>query len=1043
MDVGADGRRGAGPARRWSDRLHPGLAPLFILALALLLLWPALMAPGLVGLSPHRGGTFLMIRVHQMSSALLSLHFPPRWMPDAAHGLGDPLWIYHGPLAYVLPAGIAVLSGGFIGGIKVTWALLLPTAALGAYTLGRRVWGSAAAGLLSAGAYLAAPAMVAGVYARPDALPELAGMALSPWLLVAADRLIERPSAGRMGWLALGFALLLTSDPVAGLLFLLLLPLWRLLGHASRHDLHGADVDPDFEPEPEPRLPAVPPGFGRSGSGRSGSGRSGSGQQGADQPGYGRPGFGPEVLVQGRPRGLAGIQQACEHLGERLELALWRRRPEGGIGKALPTLLALLLGLLLALWFVAPAVLERDQVRPGSEASASSETPLYEGLAFVDRELPSTLAWAGDAELPQRSGLLQLVLAALGLGLALAGTDRRRRRRAFAWAVLALLPLLLSHAIARPLWAALPLWPGGWQPWRMLQLHTLALAILSGSLVLPLSRGRDATATALEGPLYVRAERPDRAKQSATRPDGRQSVAIGWLVAIGLSLGLTYLATMGLPVGVLGIEGMSRADLSAFETFSGTSGAWGDAGHLPVSASTAPISGIDTVLGHEGAPRVVPGFGLLDRATWTHREAARQDWQIAIASGQATTLVFPTHWFPGWSYSIDGQPARAASPLEGSGWVEVALAPDDCSGGDCTISLILGRSGLRALAEGISLLALLVLGLLLLREPRLRLGRSFVASLVVLTLLVVAARALPQGAETGLRVVDASADLPHVRPEGLRFGEARLERASLRLPSSDGIGAESDSGPVVALDAGDRLEAELFFTDAPSDLRVALALVTPAERSRGVPDVWATSEAAITAEEPMALDVPDAVSSGLYLLRLDLSGPDGSPIEAQDEAGLAIGPVYLGPIRVRGRPDLLEREEGVVAVMGDITLQAVQTEVRGTPEGIWLMVDLTWRCDRAPVLDYVSSVRLLDAKGEVLIRSDEMPSYGFHPTTAWRDGDRIVERRWLRLEGGDADPDLASRLDASETYIVEVALYDGLSEQELGSGRLLDVSIER
>ena len=92
-----------------------------------------------------------------MSTALASGHFPPRWMPDAAYGLGYPFWNYYAPLAYVGTAIVSLLGGGAVGAIKVWQLLWFALAALGAHKLGVRMWGTVSAGVLTAVAYTVAP----------------------------------------------------------------------------------------------------------------------------------------------------------------------------------------------------------------------------------------------------------------------------------------------------------------------------------------------------------------------------------------------------------------------------------------------------------------------------------------------------------------------------------------------------------------------------------------------------------------------------------------------------------------------------------------------------------------------------------------------------------------------------------------------------------------------------------------------------------------------------------------------------------------------
>lgn len=62
-------------------------------------------------------------------------------------------------------------------------------------------------------------------------------------------------------------------------------------------------------------------------------------------------------------------------------------------------------------------------------------------------------------------------------------------------------------------------------------------------------------------------------------------------------------------------------------------------------------------------------------------------------------------------------------------------------------------------------------------------------------------------------------------------------------------------------------------------------------------------------------------------------------------------------------------------------------------------VDLVWLAEGGPApMDYTVFVQLIGADGQVLAQSDHMPRQGSNPTTAWVDGEYIVDDHWVRFK---------------------------------------------
>jgi hypothetical protein len=939
-------------------------APLTALAVAVLAVLPALLVPGILATRAGGDSPFLLQRVQQMAVTLAAGHVPPRWMPDGAYGLGYPFWNFYAPLVYLYAGLVALLGGGVVGAIKVAVLACFLAAAAGMYRLGERLWGSAGAALVASAAYTLAPYHLVNLYVRGDALAELAAYAVFPWLLVAIDHARRRRSAGSIAGVAVACAALALAHNVSAVLFV---PVALLFLVWPRERGPGASRLAGSEHDPRGRPP------------------------------------GPEPVDWARVpwarRPAAWTLAALDWV----EWRAWRRwRSLRGRG-LLAAVAGLALGLALAAWFWVPALAERGQVQLAANTTGYfNYAGHFRGLDAVDvRPVFDYTVNAGRQ--PWRVGLAQLALAALGTVLA---WRRGRRREAGLWLVVGFGALVMITPLSRPLWAALPLLPFVQFPWRWLSVVAFATSLLAA----PVGAGR------------------------------------WWRAA--LAVAVLALATLpGLTVETLSVRAVDRADIQSFEVFSNNLGTTVRSEYLPTAVQPRPASSVDVVQGREGVPRAQAGIASV---TLLRSGPTFQEWQVDVAGDQPATVAFPTLWFPGWLATLqrepraapvlgagpDGKPiptpaaqpdqartvTRATGVVPGSGWQRLELAP-----GRYLLRLDLGRSDVRAMAEGLSLAALLLVLALLLVNRR-RDWRALAAWLLVgLIGSVLLARLLPVGADRGPVTQDrVRSAWPHANPAGLYFGEAHLTGAH---PSAETVAAGQDLG------------VDLSWAAAPEEYAVDLALVSPAEPVYGVPDIRAQAEGnLVEGDDRLTLAVPADATDGLYYVRMRVrSGDKVLPAESADGFSLAsllrrepvrfqLGDVYLGPVRVRSTDTGGAVTATPLARMGDVSLLKVATE----QEGRRLRVDMTWQADKLQAVEYKTSVRLLNAAGKVVAQDDQLPLYGYFPATAWPAGQPWDDRRWLDLPDG---------LAPGNGYTAEVVLYTELPAQELGSARVPGVAI--
>lgn len=131
----------------------------------------------------------------------------PRWFPDLYYGFGYPILHYYAPLAYLLAGALAGLAGVWPGLTALTAGIGV-LGALGAFALGRAVWGETRAGALSAALYAFAPYLAYQLPLARGALPEALALALAPWVGLALWRGAASPAPRRLAVAALSVAAL-------------------------------------------------------------------------------------------------------------------------------------------------------------------------------------------------------------------------------------------------------------------------------------------------------------------------------------------------------------------------------------------------------------------------------------------------------------------------------------------------------------------------------------------------------------------------------------------------------------------------------------------------------------------------------------------------------------------------------------------------------------------------------------------------------------------------------------------------------------------
>ncbi|MGD9049776.1 MAG: 6-pyruvoyl-tetrahydropterin synthase-related protein, partial [Anaerolineae bacterium] len=150
----------------------------------------------------------------------------PGWATDQALGYGYPTFVLIPPLAYYVAEIFYLLGASTVAAVKWTWALATIGAGLAMYAYARHVMGRQR-GLLAAVVYVYVPYHLADIYVRA-ALAEYAAFVWMPLALLAFHRLVEQPSARRLGLAALACGALWLTHNLTGMVFTILLAVYVL-----------------------------------------------------------------------------------------------------------------------------------------------------------------------------------------------------------------------------------------------------------------------------------------------------------------------------------------------------------------------------------------------------------------------------------------------------------------------------------------------------------------------------------------------------------------------------------------------------------------------------------------------------------------------------------------------------------------------------------------------------------------------------------------------------------------------------------------------
>ncbi len=164
--------------------------------------------PALYPISTH-DGILHIFRAAEMEICLLDGNWYPRWSPNFAQGLGYPVFNFYAPFASYLQIWLHWLGLTFQDAFRAEMALAVIAGAGGMYLLTAAVAGRMA-GLFAALLYVCSPFVQREIFVRGD-LPELLALAVLPFVLWSARRLVLEQGLSQLVLFSASYAMLVLS----------------------------------------------------------------------------------------------------------------------------------------------------------------------------------------------------------------------------------------------------------------------------------------------------------------------------------------------------------------------------------------------------------------------------------------------------------------------------------------------------------------------------------------------------------------------------------------------------------------------------------------------------------------------------------------------------------------------------------------------------------------------------------------------------------------------------------------------------------------
>ncbi len=689
-------------------------------------------------------------------------------------------------------------------------------------------------------------------------------------------------------------------------------------------------------------------------------------------------------LVFAIPLAVVGLVTA---LSADADTARPRRRRAAHVG------LALAGGAALAAFVWLPALAE-FQFTQYRSALTSPDLAFQHFFADVLRWPAPAIDGLANPPLPVSAGVGQLALGTAAIGLAVIRIARRPHESVETLTLLSGLMGLgaigLASPVSTPLWQNFSLLRDFQFPWRWLDVGAFLLALICGRL----ARGLD---------------------------EHRWRIGA---VMLGLTIFFANAAPYLYPPRWHSLpDRPTLADASEAQLRYGIYGltSWGE--YLPATASfrpdAPPFPGADlgATLDQKLQRDDLPAGALIAASGGPTRAA------LHLNLSEARTLVFDTFYFPGWSARVDGAP--------------LPIGPDDAGrlrltvpAGDHLVSVYFGETPVRAISDGLSLIAAILIGLTLLMPrrliarprgdpaPEIRPPKPGAVSRAGVTALGLALLVFAGFKFIWLDHFDSPLVL-HLRnqtvhgltaPEWRDFG-GQLKLIGYQLEASDRLTLYWQAAQPPARDYTIRVS----LTDARG---VPVATVAHDQPGLGPTSRWEESE---LVRDAYLLPLDESQRPIGYRLSVAVVDPStGASLTLLDSPNASAQETPIGTTKLTPQTVAAGKAVGTVfGGSGELDRAQFPAEVAaGTP----VTITLYWQSLTPVSEDYTVFVHLLNLDGTLAAGADGPPRDGLYPTSFWSPGEIIADEHGgmasltpgeYMLEVGLYRPDTGERLPAS------------------------------
>jgi hypothetical protein len=644
--------------------------------------------------------------------------------------------------------------------------------------------------------------------------------------------------------------------------------------------------------------------------------------------------------------------------------------PQGRIA-AVGILLAILLGLGLATFFWLPALTEIQFTRYDTEVDKVNYQDFF---AAVWQWPPRPIAGLANAQLPHSAGVLQQGLGLLAGVLAVWNLRRRGtvdNSQDWLTAISVLLGgsvLFLTTPLSDWVWANSTLLQALQFPWRLLDIPTLFLSLACG---------------------WWGAN--DRFHTVTTAPDQRPHYRLALPVVtwrVGIMSGFLLILGNGLPYLYPPRTAMlpsqpTLEDITRIQQTNGIIGltGWGEYSSESVTVWPAgPASvGADN--------QATLAQKLLDRGNVQIIESTPWSLTAVLLQPQPLTLSFASHYFPGWTATIDGKETAVFADELGRLTVPLPSRAKD-------LRIAFEHTPVRWVGDIISSLAFVIaVGMLLPGDTRqsrtaISLTRDddpFFRLLAVGLLGVLAIKLLWLDQVTNPLVVHPSPTaVPGTTPVPWGdFGDIKLLGAHI--------------SPTGELTLYWRAQQQPSW---PYEIVVTLLdgrgvpVHTQVNRNPGL-NVTTNWEPGQITQDVYMLPIKVVAPPVGYRVQVSVRQPDSDPLPITD-APPGVTTVEVGSIRWLGDRVADIADGTAVDAIFDDSIRLVKANFPSVIATPLLQFDLLWQSVAAVSYDYTVFLHLIDANGNIVSQSDGQPLGGVFPTSFWQPGDRIADQRvWV------------------------------------------------